>query len=337
MEIKRVCALYFSATGNTEKTVAAFAETLAEQLGVPWERLPFTKPAEREQDYVFADTDLVVVGTPTYAGKLPNKILPDLKARLHSNGALAAAIVTFGNRSYDNALAELCAVLEGDGFYTVAGGAFVGRHAFTDKLAEDRPDWDDRKELKKFATAIADKVKNLTENPAPVTVPGDPEAPYYIPKGTDGEPAKFLKAKPRTDPAKCTNCGACREACPRKLIVEVPYSKKVFVNCSNKDKGPAVTKVCANSCIGCGMCQRTCKFDAIHVVNNVAVIDYTKCKGCTMCAKACPRNAIEPIPTPEEKEKFKAAQKAAAEKKAAAAKAAAEKAAAEKAAAPQAE
>ena len=89
--------------------------------------------------------------------------------------------------------------------------------------------------------------------------------------------------------------------------------------------------VCGNSCIGCGLCQRTCKFDAIHVVNNVAVIDYTKCKGCTMCAKACPRNAIEPIPTPEEKEKFKAAQKAAAEKKAAAAKAAAEKAAAEKA------
>ena len=110
MEIKRVCALYFSATGNTEKTVAAFAETLAEQLGVPWERLPFTKPAERERDYMFADTDLVVVGTPTYAGKLPNKILPDLKARLHGNGALAAAIVTFGNRSYDNALAELCAV-----------------------------------------------------------------------------------------------------------------------------------------------------------------------------------------------------------------------------------
>ena len=44
------------------------------------------------------------------------------------------------------------------------------------------------------------------------------------------------------DKEKCTNCGACREACPRKLIVEVPYSKKVFVNCSNKDKGPAVPR-----------------------------------------------------------------------------------------------
>ena len=43
----------------------------------------------------------------------------------------------------------------------------------------------------------------------------------------------------------------------------------------------------------------------------------------------CPRNAIEPVPTPEEKEKFKAAQKAAAERKAAAAKAAAEASAAE--------
>ena len=140
------------------------------------------------------------------------------------------------------------------------------------------------------------------------------------------------------DKEKCTNCGACREACPHHLIVEVSYKQKVFVNCSNKDKGPAVTKVCENSCIACGMCERTCKFDAIHVVNNVAVIDYSKCKNCTMCAKACPRNAIEPIPTPEEKEKFKAAQKAAAEKKAAAAKAAAEAAkAAEEAEAPKAE
>ena len=132
------------------------------------------------------------------------------------------------------------------------------------------------------------------------------------------------------DKEACTNCGACREACPRKLIVEVPYKQKVFVNCSNKDKGPAAAKVCAVSCIACGMCERTCKFDAIHVINNVAVIDYDKCKNCGMCAKACPKNAIEPIPTPEEKEKFKAAQKAAAEKKAAAAKAAAEAAAEEK-------
>ena len=126
------------------------------------------------------------------------------------------------------------------------------------------------------------------------------------------------------DKEKCTNCGACREACPRKLIVEVPYSKKVFVNCSNKDKGPAVTKVCANSCIGCGLCQKECKKDAIHVVNGVAVIDYDKCVGCKLCTKVCPRDAILPKATAEEKEKYKAIKKAQAEKAAAAKKAAEE-------------
>ena len=135
------------------------------------------------------------------------------------------------------------------------------------------------------------------------------------------------KGVAEVDPEKCTNCGACREACPRRIIVEVPYKQKVIVNCANKEKGPSVTRICSNSCIACGMCERTCKKDAIHVVNNVAVIDYAKCVNCKMCAKACPKNAIQPIPTPEEKEKFKAAQKAAAERAAAARKAAAEAAA----------
>ncbi|MBO4854764.1 MAG: RnfABCDGE type electron transport complex subunit B [Oscillospiraceae bacterium] len=125
------------------------------------------------------------------------------------------------------------------------------------------------------------------------------------------------------DKEKCTDCGACRAACPRKLIAEVPYKQKVFVNCANRDRGPGVVKVCTDSCIGCGLCERTCKLDAIHVVDNVAVIDCDKCRNCTMCAKVCPRNAIEPIPTEEERERFKAAQKAAAER-AAAKKAAAE-------------
>ena len=41
------------------------------------------------------------------------------------------------------------------------------------------------------------------------------------------------------------------------------------------------------------MCERTCKFDAIHVVNNVAVIDYTKCNGCGTCVSKCPKKAIQ--------------------------------------------
>ncbi len=212
-------------------------------------------------DYVFADTDLVVVGTPTYAGKLPNKILPDVQARLHGNGALAVAVVTFGNRSYDNALAELCAVLEADGFHTVAGGAFVGRHAFTDELADGRPDWDDRNgRLGSSRPAIADKVKNLTEIPAPVTVPGDAEAPYYIPKGTDGQPVKFLKAKPQTDLGKCTDCGACARLCPMGAI------------------DPSDVAEVPGTCIKCQRCVRKCTkhakyFDDPAFLSHVAMLE----------------------------------------------------------------
>ena len=128
------------------------------------------------------------------------------------------------------------------------------------------------------------------------------------------------------DPDKCTNCGACMSACPRKLIVSVPANeKKVKVACANKDKGKAAMSVCKSSCIGCGLCQKECKKDAIHVVDGVAVVDGEKCIGCKLCTKVCPRDAILPIATAEEKEKYKAVKKAQAEK----AKAAAEAKAAE--------
>ena len=125
------------------------------------------------------------------------------------------------------------------------------------------------------------------------------------------------------DPDKCTACMACIKACPRHLIDLEPASeKKVRVACANLDKGKAAMSVCSSSCIGCGLCEKECRKDAIHVVNGVAVVDYDKCIGCKMCTKVCPRDAILPIATAEEKEKYKAVKKAQAEK-AAAAKAAA--------------
>ena len=139
----------------------------------------------------------------------------------------------------------------------------------------------------------------------------------------------IVDGKAVVDAEKCVACGKCVAACPKKLIDLVPKSKKVHVNCMNHDKGAQAMKVCTNACIGCMKCEKTCKFDAIHVVNNVAVIDYDKCKNCKMCTKACPKNAIEPIPTKEEKEKFDAMMKAQAEKARAAAQAAAEAKAAE--------
>ena len=260
MELEKVWALYYSATGTTDKAVNTIAEALAEKLQLPFERIIFTKPAEREKEYHFTSKDVVVVGTPTYAGKMPNKLLPDFQAKLKGSGALAVPVVLFGNRNYDNSLAELCSVLEKNGFHTVAAGAFVGRHAFTDKLGDGRPDWDDKREMKNFAAKVADKAKGLTELCPPVQVPGDVAAPYYVPKGLDGEPAKFLKAKSKVNLSKCSNCGACARMCPMGAI------------------DPKNVSNVPGTCIKCQACVRRCTrharyFDDPAFLSHVAMLE----------------------------------------------------------------
>ena len=55
-------------------------------------------------------------------------------------------------------------------------------------------------------------------------------------------------------------------------------------------------KACTYGCLGFGTCVKACPFDAIHVVNGVAVVDKEKCKACGKCVAACPRSIIELIP-----------------------------------------
>ena len=76
MEIKTVYAVYFSATGRTRKVVTTLANAIAQTLELPLETVDFTLPAAREETYAFTDKDLVIFGPPSYAGKVPNKLLP---------------------------------------------------------------------------------------------------------------------------------------------------------------------------------------------------------------------------------------------------------------------
>lgn len=55
-------------------------------------------------------------------------------------------------------------------------------------------------------------------------------------------------------------------------------------------------KLCPNGCIGLGTCAEVCKFDAIHVENGVAAVDYHKCVGCGVCEASCPKGVIRLIP-----------------------------------------
>ena len=93
----------------------------------------------------------------------------------------------------------------------------------------------------------------------------------------------------------------CARTCPQHIIDIIPDVKRVYVACSSADKGAVTNTLCSAGCIGCKLCEKACKFDAVHVENNHAVIDIDKCKNCGLCAKACPKKVIKMYPKPQAK------------------------------------
>lgn len=98
---------------------------------------------------------------------------------------------------------------------------------------------------------------------------------------------------------KCIKCGRCIAACPKKIIKRIPESAKYFVACSNHQKGKEVREICNKGCIACGLCAKQCEAGAITIVDNLAVIDYSKCTNCGRCAEKCPQHCILPASEPQ--------------------------------------
>ena len=95
------------------------------------------------------------------------------------------------------------------------------------------------------------------------------------------------------DKEKCVACGKCVSACPNHLIELVPYKAEHLVQCSSHDKGKDVKAKCESGCIGCTLCTKQCEVGAIHMENNLAVIDYALCTNCGKCAAKCPTKVIQ--------------------------------------------
>ncbi len=122
---------------------------------------------------------------------------------------------------------------------------------------------------------------------------------------------------PEVDEEKCVACGACVKACPRHIIElrkKGVKGRRVYVSCMNKEKGAVAKKGCAVACIGCGKCQKECKFEAITIENNLSYIDFNKCRLCRKCVEACPTHAIIDVNFPPRKPKTEEAAKPAAPK-----------------------
>ena len=241
---KTINALYFSATDTTKKVVSGIAKKIAETIDreITINNIDFTLPGVRIKPVSFSEEDVVIIGVPVYAGRVPNVLLKYLNS-ITGHGALAVPVVVYGNRNYDDALIELKDILEFNGFKVIAGGAFIGEHSFSITLAKNRPDEKDMEIVGDFANQIHTKITTQGELQTVVVNGNQPYRKHYMPKNNDGSPVDIRKVTPKTN-SNCNDCKLCVNVCPMGSIDAEDVSKLNGI------------------CIKCGACIKKCPTQA---------------------------------------------------------------------------
>jgi len=86
----------------------------------------------------------------------------------------------------------------------------------------------------------------------------------------------------------------CGGTCEKTKSEYEYYGIKDCIMASQMQDGGA--KGCAYGCLGYGSCVDACPFDAIHIVDGIALVDKEVCKACGKCVAACPKHLIELVP-----------------------------------------
>ena len=134
---------------------------------------------KEQPDSISVDEETVaVIGMPVYVGKIP---LPGARAlrSIAGKGAMTVAAVSYGGRSYGNALYELKALAEDCGFRPVGAGAFLISYMARRGAAGSAPALD-TESMAQFSEAASAKIRRLMGceieelriKPAPLEVNG---------------------------------------------------------------------------------------------------------------------------------------------------------------------
>ena len=225
----RVVQIVFSPTGGTQRT----ADAVTEVFGVPASRIDLTQHEGTNEPIKLTEEDLAIIAFPSYGGRVPP---PAAQRFSHLEGRHAACILicVYGNRAYEDTLAELQDIAEGCGFQTIAAVAAIAEHSIMHQYAAGRPDGEDTSALNNFAKKIQEK---LTLNDFP---------PLHLPGNRPYKKQGSAKLVPKANSA-CIRCGKCAIECPVAAI----------------DKNdPRLTD--SGKCISCMRCVAICPNKARH-------------------------------------------------------------------------
>ncbi len=192
----RAVELIFSPTGGTEKVAHIISRRWSDQtktIDLSDPKTDFTKCEIKKED-------MVLIAMPSFGGRAPAVATQRLK-QIKGNGANCALVCVYGNRAYEDTLAEMEDAAKACGFRVIAAIAAVAEHSIISKYAANRPDMSDEAQLAQFADRILRKAGEVT------AIPGS--RPYKK-SGGGGLVPKAAK--------DCVKCGLCAEKCPVQAI-----------------------------------------------------------------------------------------------------------------------
>lgn len=102
MNIKNIHLVYYSATFSTRRVV----REIASQFQKPVKEYDITSDMLKDDVSLGSEEDLLIVGVPSYAGRVPEMAVRSLR-RFLGNNIPAFIVSVYGNRAYDDALIEM--------------------------------------------------------------------------------------------------------------------------------------------------------------------------------------------------------------------------------------
>ena len=199
MNIKNIHLAYFSATFSTKRIV----REIASQFKKPVIEYDITSDVLKDDVSLGSDGDLLIVGVPSYAGRVPEMAVRSLR-RFLGNNTPAIIVSVYGNRAYDDTLIELKDLVESHGFKLLSAAAAIAQHSIFPKIAEGRPNADDMEKLHDFASKSRELLLKIPKMSAVSRLMVKGNRPYRDTKPIPLHP-EGSRGKCKGDKTKCVN------------------------------------------------------------------------------------------------------------------------------------